>query len=443
MSANGRSYENLDFDSAINSLCSDLTALATLLESKPREHLDEPDELTIWKESASISLQRLKDVVANKRDAFTASERAKIIFASSIFVGQDDFIDNRCKNMAHDCLDMLGPLDRPTASQVLLEHLKPIFQSSAHPGVRQDTGRVKQNPLDVQNMYDEQPWKTHGVGSWNVLAWVLSNIESDSIEYLWPLIIPPLLTLVDDYDPPYKIKGIIATNALLRKAPASLLRRTGIDELLFKALQSALQNLTSDRSPDLLRAAMPCYIALVDLVLPGDTTQRFDKLCELVTDTIVPGWLYASSRVELMTASSEMLSLVVGVLGVGSARFLKAFIPQLTENLFPREFSPVETTLALRLASAKCLLVLMKNTRPRIVHWRHRILNAILRCWVDITDRPDPNNDALKVILMELFAELLVSSGGLLVKELSTLEDLDAAMFSGFLNLQEGGKRDV
>ncbi|KAG8738453.1 hypothetical protein FRC10_006829 [Ceratobasidium sp. 414] len=232
-----QNYENSDLDSAINSLSSDLATLATLLESKPREYLEEePDELTIWRESAFMSLQRLKGVVSNKRDILTAPERAKIIFISSIFVGQDGFIDNRCKTMAQakDCLSTLGPLDRPTAYQVLLEHLKLIFQSAVHPGVRQDTGRIKQNSLDVHNMYDEQPWKTHGVGSWNVLAWVLSNIESDSIESLWPLIIPPLLTLVDDYAPAYKIKGIMATEALLRKAPASLLRRTGIDELLFK-----------------------------------------------------------------------------------------------------------------------------------------------------------------------------------------------------------------
>jgi hypothetical protein len=76
----------------------------------------------------------------------------------------------------------------------------------------------------------------------------------------------------------------MVTEVLLKKAPASLLRRTGIDELLFKvspflsplghslmafqALQNALQNLTSNWSPDLLRAAMPCYLSLVDLVLP-------------------------------------------------------------------------------------------------------------------------------------------------------------------------------
>jgi hypothetical protein len=50
---------------------------------------------------------------------------------------------------------------------------------------------------------------------------------------------------------------------------------------------------------------------------------RFDKLSELVTDTIVPGWLYASSRVDLMIASAEVLLPVIQALGIGSSRFLK------------------------------------------------------------------------------------------------------------------------
>lgn len=75
------------------------------------------------------------------------------------------------------CLDKIGPLDRPTASYVLADYLKPIFRTAAHPGVQSETGRIKQNPLSVQNMYDEQPWKTQGVGCWNIMSWVLSHID--------------------------------------------------------------------------------------------------------------------------------------------------------------------------------------------------------------------------------------------------------------------------
>ncbi|KAG9126968.1 hypothetical protein FRC07_001186 [Ceratobasidium sp. 392] len=331
MFSDGEPSEKSDLSSAIESLSLDISTLATLLDSKPREQLNKESsqELALWKESALTSLQRVKDVVAKRHpSAFPTSERAKVVFVTSVFVGEDEFIDRRCKSVAQakDCLDMLGPLDRPIASQILVEHLKPIFQSAAHPGVRQDTGRVKQNPLDLQNMYDEQPWKTRGVGSWNILAWVLSHVEDER-------------SYGDEY-PVTKSTGITA-------------------------------------------AAYWNRPALIQ--------------------------------------------------GVGSARFLKAFIPQLSENLLPKEFSPTESTLALQIASAECLLALMKNTRPRIPHWRHRILDATLRCWVDIVDKPKPGNDLLRKVLAEIFAELLVSSGNLLTEELSTLKDLDAAIFSELL----------
>ncbi|QRW05517.1 short chain dehydrogenase [Ceratobasidium sp. AG-Ba] len=398
-----------EIETALKSLSSDLTALATLTESKLQEHLYQlpAEELNIWKESAFISIQRLKDVISIEHVGLTVTERARLVFMVSTFVGEDEFIDDRCRALAIECLGSFIPLDRTTASQVLLVHLKPIFQGAVHPGVRQDTGRAQQNPLDVQNMYDEQPWKFHGIGSWNTLAWVLSHLESDSFESLWPLIIPPLLTLVDDYDPAYKIRGIAVTNALLQRISASLLHRTGIDELLFKALQSALQNLTSDQSPTLLRAAMPCYLSLTNLVLNEDSIQKFEKLCAVVTDTIVPGWLYASSRVELMVASVDVLLLIIQALGIGSARFLKAFIPQLTENILPKEFSPVESTLELRIASAKTLLTLMRNsTRNQVlIYYSMDIKNLTL----------NEQSDALKEIVMELFTELLVSSNDLLM----------------------------
>ncbi|KAF8609550.1 hypothetical protein BDV93DRAFT_602204 [Ceratobasidium sp. AG-I] len=433
-----------DLESALSSLSKDLDTLSNLYQ--PESHEDSEDrpsaDLIVWNELALLDLQKLKGQVDSSYDILVASERASVIFVTAAFIGKESFTDDRCKALANACLDRFIPIDRQTASHVLVDHLKPVFQSTAHPGVHPDTGRVKPNPLSVQEMYDEQPWKTHGVGCWNVLSWVISHIEADSIESLWHLIIPPLLTLIDDYDPPYKIKGVVVTEALLKKATPSLLRRTGIDELLFKALKSALQNFTSDWSPGLLRAATPCYISLVDLVLPDDTMKRFDKLAELVTDTIVPGWLYASSRVEVMIASVDALSLVVQALGIGSARFLKAFISQLTENLFPRELSPVESTLALRVSSARCLLTVMKNARPRIPHWRIRILEAVLRCWVDVVEGPRNGDSApLKSILLDVFAELLVSSGGLLKKELSTLEGLGPDLFSELIEIQKNQDR--
>ena len=40
------------------------------------------------------------------------------------------------------------------------------------------------------------------------------------------------MTMLDDYQPPYKLKGVQVVQAILQNVPSSLLRRTGIDTLL-------------------------------------------------------------------------------------------------------------------------------------------------------------------------------------------------------------------
>lgn len=52
-------------------------------------------------------------------------------------------------------------------------------------------------------------------------------------EGLWHLVIPPVMTLLDDYEAAYKLRGIRIVSEMLERVPRELLKRTGVDELLF------------------------------------------------------------------------------------------------------------------------------------------------------------------------------------------------------------------
>jgi Tti2 family len=69
-------------------------------------------------------------------------------------------------------------------------------------------------------------------------VWILSVKsyyfdQALAYEGLWHLIIPPVMTLLDDYEAPYKIHGIKIVSELFHRVPIDLLKRTGIDGLLF------------------------------------------------------------------------------------------------------------------------------------------------------------------------------------------------------------------
>jgi hypothetical protein len=60
----------------------------------------------------------------------------------------------------------------------------------------------------------------------------LSSRQTDAYERLWYLVVPPVMTLLDDFEAQYKLLGIQVVNAVLEHAPFPLLIRTGISELI-------------------------------------------------------------------------------------------------------------------------------------------------------------------------------------------------------------------
>ena len=57
--------------------------------------------------------------------------------------------------------------------------------------------------------------------------------QKDAYEEMWFLIIPPMMTFLDDYEIRYKVEGMRIVDAMLKKVPPDLLRKTGVTDLLF------------------------------------------------------------------------------------------------------------------------------------------------------------------------------------------------------------------
>lgn len=60
-------------------------------------------------------------------------------------------------------------------------------------------------------------------------------------DHVWHLVIPPVMTLLDDYESYYKLKGLIMVSELLKHVPPETLKRTGIDGLLISVRQLAVR----------------------------------------------------------------------------------------------------------------------------------------------------------------------------------------------------------
>jgi len=247
----------------------------------------------------------------------------------------------------------------------------------------------------AQDAYDSQIWKAHpGIG--NVILWCVRRIDTDAYEQLWYLVVPPMVTLLDDFEARYKLLGIQVVNAMLERVPLSLLNRTGISELTLASLNRALTFLHSPFTPAVLRAAVPAATNLIERTTEYGSEERLSQLSALLGDGVIGSvWMYSSEDAGTVEASVDVLPIVVRALGVGAVRYLKALIPQLTHPLHPVPYK--KPNIALQLSSLHALGTVMQECAPRIQYWKGTIVEGVAKCWVALWDAKKVDEDSEKL----------------------------------------------
>ncbi|KAJ7578575.1 hypothetical protein C8J56DRAFT_351967 [Mycena floridula] len=393
-------------------------------------------KLLDWKQKSTNILNELRDFLVKEQE-IPLDEQADIIAAVAPFDGHGLWVTSESHKTACDILEHWAEPDVPLLSELLLKKLKPLFQANPHPSLNLSTGRklARQagGPMASQDYYDTQIWKEHP-GTANLVSWCIRHIKSHDYERLWHLIIPPVMTLIDDYQVPYKIHGVEIVQEMLQHVPVELLRRTGIDGLLRTSLNTCLGQLQDEGTPRLLRAVIPTTVHLVQLTTARGSNQSFDQLCALLGDGIIGTiWLYASDSQETIIASVECLAVVIQALGIGTLRYLKALVPQLTHPLNPNEFQ--KASQELQIASLRALRIVLEECAPRIEMWKGTILDAIVRCWVHSSDQLE-----LKIELQTTCLTLIKVCPSVQSKELSRLLALDADTFGSLVTSSDQTK---
>ncbi|TFK22203.1 hypothetical protein FA15DRAFT_644541 [Coprinopsis marcescibilis] len=396
--------------------------------------LEQRQRLERWKIAAIENLQQLKRIVkgnaVDSGESLRVVDRADIILATAPFAWSLESLDLQAKGcvfeeerkvlhrecswiltesqtIAHDIIAILNTQDQLVLKQILSDAIKPAFLSSnPHPSINSQTGKSLQ-PSQIlrppqqggfssvtQDFYESegQRWKTW-VGLGAILYCCVSNLQESTYEGVWHLVIPPLMTYLDDYQAPYKLWGLIIADAMLKRVPPSLLWKTGIDGLLRSSFNKALAHQELPHGPPVLRLAIKQSITLIVLTTQEGSHERFDQLCTLLGEGIITGiWTYAFDKPEIVQATLCALPDLVRVLDVGCVRFLRMLIPQIVQPLVLPSATPLipgipsidPPQLQLQISSLKVLIPLIDVCAPRISGWRLNILDGLVRCWVSM-----------------------------------------------------------
>jgi hypothetical protein len=219
-------------------------------------------------------------------------------------------------------------MDRPAIAFHLLTHPIRTWFANPHPMLNPETARAMTRPAGgsdaMMDFHDapSQPWKQAAAwGCHNVLRWSVSQLDAGQVEARIGVILPPTLTLMDDWEPPWRGRGVSVMESWVHQLDSTTMKRMGMDRLL---LNSLLHTLELHPSPPLPHV-MPATLRLIERNSGG--AKKAEILAEVMQKAIVSGWTYAPSGQEgraVLVEIAKEVEQMCDVLGTGIARWLKA-----------------------------------------------------------------------------------------------------------------------
>jgi hypothetical protein len=311
---------------------------------------------------------------------------------------------------------------------ILKGYLQKLFSKSRPTTVTASGRKAEYQDDDLdrqQGLPDDsrqtKPWKYEDLRSIPVLAWAVEQADvrsnhltspsslhitnpSKQESLIWPLYIPPLITLLDDPLTRIRARGLRLAASFLSKFPATKLRMTGLasvfEEAIFPTL-NYLPSLTPERESILLLD--PAFDALLVLARKladpaaaadgkegeeGSRRESRKLLDRILRGGVFAAFFHAGQHVAIVEVLMRKTSAVVAELGVHAVKHLKDLVPMfygvLTE---PFAFSHA---VALR-AAVGALQVTVENCWPRLVEgvWQEEMVRMLVVCWVHSLDLDD------------------------------------------------------
>jgi tRNA nucleotidyltransferase (CCA-adding enzyme) len=346
-----------------------------------------------------------------------------------------------------------GELSSSLVRHFLALTIRPLFAKARPTTVteagRKNTATVLPKKFTAENMDESvtKPWKNEREAyALDLLIWCIKALNERIVEEVWPRIIPPLLTLVDDWEAKYKTLGVELTQQLFQVTAPSMLARTGLGEVFEEALMPCLTFLP-DVTPEqdsipLLNVAYPTLLNLAALRYPQSplsssnanstaiTKDRIKLLDSLIRKGTIYGCTYCSNYPRVTATLFTHLVPILNILGIDSVKHLQYLLPVITETLsHPLADAQIYTLLQ----TTKALQAIILNGWPRMLGYRGEVLKGLTMAWLTVDGMEGAEGVMLRNEMKETVVMLKCALGDdvdfdeearLLVEANSKVEDL-------------------
>ncbi|KAF7621308.1 hypothetical protein AFLA_011611 [Aspergillus flavus NRRL3357] len=311
--------------------------------------------------------------------------------------------------------------------KILKDRIRPLFAKTRNPAIT-SAGRKNFHPVPLPRFDagildpETKPWKIQDIYATAVLSWIIQQYKptnQTNLETHFPLLVPPILALIDDDTSAIKTKGCTLLRNLLtpiQQTKSPILHRTNLTSVFEDALKPCLLSLPTitpePDSIDLLKEAYPALLTLQKTTYtntpspspqsqsktqPNKLETYISRLTTTLRENLIPSFHHISSSnttslssdfasfpyPRLSTLLLEQMVPVLGELGIHTTKFLQDIVPIL-HNTLANPFGPAYPPMLLRAVEVARGVVL--NAHPRVWRWRGELLDALCSCWIHVVE---------------------------------------------------------
>jgi tRNA nucleotidyltransferase (CCA-adding enzyme) len=329
-----------------------------------------------------------------------------------------------------------GELTSALASHFLKLTIRPLFAKAKSDNVTEQ-GRKKTAPglpakltSDNSDERTMKPWKNDkDAYALALLKWVVdSSLDENFTERLWPLLVPPILTLVDDWETKHKRFGADLLHSLLRATSPSLLSRTGLGSVFEEALMPCLTYLPSlTPEPDsvaILSTAYPALFTLTRTRFPSPPSSsspsttaadpnrpaRIKALDTILRKGTLHAYAHGNGQYPAITNVLFLnLASLLSELGIDSVKHLQHLLPMLSDSLNQAAKTKQRDLL---ISTLQALQAVIFNAWPRLLEHRVEVMKGLTVSWLVLEEGGTGVDDgAVKELMVETVRILHAAMG--------------------------------
>ncbi|KAJ3076689.1 hypothetical protein HDU98_001151 [Podochytrium sp. JEL0797] len=327
------------------------------------------------------------------------------------------------------------------AKRILEGAVKPYFQKSYRdPAAERKKGLGKEpKQKRVGEGFENQAWKCERVECVEVFEWVVSNVKDPEMSQIQHLVVPTVLTLMDDYDPRYKAWGVsILRTCVLANLSRSEIRGSGLGDVFFETLRVGL---TYHSSPPVLRETFQTITLLSCMLEEKGSAKEFSKLSIVMEEGVVRGLgLSIGGKIEIIRIVLESIPGLIEEMGIMTIKYLQPLI-QLTCQILQLHHQDTPT----QLTCCRAVQAILDACRPRIGVYRGLILRTCADVWMNMgreeeVERRDgrlkreedtKNRAELRKEVQSIVQQMIAICGDEMKADVDALMNLDPVLFGG------------